>query len=92
MPNTTDDLRTVWGVRLRSLREQKCLSQRALAAIARLDQTWLSRIERGEKWPTVAQQVRLSAALGLTVRELFTFPDTVAGTAALAGLTSKPAA
>jgi transcriptional regulator with XRE-family HTH domain len=68
------------GPRLRHIRLEKGFTVETLAAAAGLDKGFLSRLERGTKRPSVATVLRLSAALGVSVGQLFgeqTMEDTV---------------
>jgi transcriptional regulator with XRE-family HTH domain len=68
------------GPRLRHIRLEKGFTVEALAAAAGLDKGFLSRLERGTKRPSVDTVLRLSAALGVPVGQLFgeqTTDDTV---------------
>jgi transcriptional regulator with XRE-family HTH domain len=57
--------------RIRSIRKRKHVSLETLAAKAGLDKSFLSRIERGEKAPSVATLLNIAAALDLQVAQLF---------------------
>ncbi len=59
------------GPRLRHLRLEKGFTVEALAAAAGLDKSFLSRLERGTKRPSVETVLRLSAALQVPVGLLF---------------------
>jgi transcriptional regulator with XRE-family HTH domain len=59
------------GERLRILREQRGLSQRALAAASDLSPNALSQIERGNVSPSVSTLNRLAAALGVPITAFF---------------------
>ena len=68
------------GPRLRHLRLTKGYTVEALAATAGLNKGFLSRLERGTKRPSIDTVLRLSAALGVPVGQLFgeqTSDDTV---------------
>ena len=68
------------GPRLRHLRLTKGYTVEALAATAGLNKGFLSRLERGTKRPSIDTVLRLSAALGVPVGQLFgeqTSNDTV---------------
>ena len=68
------------GPRLRHIRLEKGLTVEALAAAASLDKGFVSRLERGTKRPSVETVLRLSAALNVSVGQLFgeqTTGDTV---------------
>jgi transcriptional regulator with XRE-family HTH domain len=60
----------VLGPQLRRLRGARGLTLDALAAAVGLDKGFLSRLERGQKAPSVATLLRLSVALGVPVAEL----------------------
>jgi transcriptional regulator with XRE-family HTH domain len=59
------------GPRLRHIRLEKGFTVATLAAAAGVDKGFLSRLERGTKRPSVATVLRLSAALGVPVGQLF---------------------
>jgi transcriptional regulator with XRE-family HTH domain len=59
------------GARLRALRQSRELTLDALAEMASLDKGYLSRLERGQKNPSIATVLRLSEALDVPVAELF---------------------
>lgn len=61
----------VLGPQLRALRRARGMTLDALAAVAQLDKGYLSRLERGQKAASIATVLRLSAALGVPVGELF---------------------
>jgi len=79
LPSSKQILPTI-GPRLRHIRLEQGFTVEALAAAAGLDKGFLSRLERGTKRPSVATILRLSAALGVSVGQLFgeqTTEDTV---------------
>ncbi|MHA7868095.1 MAG: helix-turn-helix domain-containing protein [Salipiger thiooxidans] len=59
------------GMRLRVLRQKRQMTLDALAAQTDLDKSYISRVERGKKSPSLATLMRLSSALGVSVSELF---------------------
>jgi transcriptional regulator with XRE-family HTH domain len=59
------------GTRLRSFRDQRGLSLRALAEICGLSTNAISLIERGENSPTVSTLHRLASALKIPITDLF---------------------
>jgi transcriptional regulator with XRE-family HTH domain len=74
------ETRQAIGPRLRHIRQEKGMTVEALAAAAGLDKGFLSRLERGAKRPSIDTVLRLSAALGVPVGQLFgerTTEDTV---------------
>lgn len=64
------------GDRLRVLREQKGLSQRALATASNLSPNALSQIERGNVSPSVSTLNQLADALGVPITAFFMKPLT----------------
>jgi transcriptional regulator with XRE-family HTH domain len=66
-----DDLRPVFGQRLRDLRRQAQLSQEEVAHRARIHATYPSDLERGRQTPTLDVVNRLATALKVTLAELF---------------------
>jgi len=58
------------GRAIRKARQERGLSQEALAAAADLHPTWISHLESGRKNPTWATVARIAGALGMSVSEL----------------------
>ncbi|MCK1586301.1 helix-turn-helix transcriptional regulator [Bradyrhizobium sp. 169] len=59
---------------IRRLRVSRELSQEALAVDARIDRTYVSRLERGLENPSVAVLEKLAIALKASIPELFVAP------------------
>ena len=59
---------------LKLMRERKGLSQRALAAKAKMSQTYLCNVETGKADPSLSTLKRLAKALDATVSELVMEP------------------
>jgi transcriptional regulator with XRE-family HTH domain len=59
------------GARLRSLREGRGLSMKALADAAGVSESFLSQVERGAANPSVASLRRIAQGLGTSVGSLF---------------------
>jgi transcriptional regulator with XRE-family HTH domain len=59
---------------IRKLRVRRGLSQESLAVDARIDRTYVSRLERGIENPTVAVLERLAAALESDIGVFFVTP------------------
>lgn len=78
--DATDDLRANLGARLRNLRVDQKLTLEMVAARARVSRAMISKIERGEKMPTVGILVRLATALDVTLSALLGAQATSAGT------------
>lgn len=62
---------SAFGTRLRALRQGRAMTLDALAETTGLDKGYLSRLERGQKNPSIATVLRLSDALEVPVAELF---------------------
>jgi transcriptional regulator with XRE-family HTH domain len=60
----------ILGANVRKWREEKALTQEALAERASLDPTYISGIERGIRNPSVLSVVRIAKALGVTTSQL----------------------
>jgi transcriptional regulator with XRE-family HTH domain len=60
----------VLGMNVRRRREEKELTQEALAERADLDPTYISGIERGVRNPSVLSVVRIARALGISTSKL----------------------
>jgi transcriptional regulator with XRE-family HTH domain len=58
------------GARMKSARRRKSLTLADLAAAAGLDKGYLSRIENGQKSPTIASLLKIANALSIQVGEL----------------------
>jgi transcriptional regulator with XRE-family HTH domain len=78
-PDSSDDStarqREAFGARVRSLREATGLSQEKLAEKSGLHRTYISSIERGQRNVSLQNIHALSAALGVSVGELFPESD-----------------
>lgn len=55
---------------IRSLREQRGMSQEVLSGLAGMYKSHLGRIERGEKKPNLDSLCRIASALGMQPHEL----------------------
>lgn len=65
-----DEIIAKLAQRLKEAREAKGLSMNALAALAGMDQVAVSRIEKGERSPTLRTALKLSDALELNLSNL----------------------
>lgn len=68
------DARALVARNLRKLRVRKDLSQEALAIDAKVDRTYVSRLERGLENPTVVVLEKLAAALDAEIAQFFDKP------------------
>lgn len=60
------------GEHIRQLRQDRALSQEALAEMAEIHRNFLSGIERGKKGMTIETLLRLSRALEVTPQSIIT--------------------
>nr|AGF93121.1 protein containing Helix-turn-helix type 3 domain protein [uncultured organism] len=67
------DIVDEFGKRLRELRKSRDLSQEALSREAGLDRTYVGKIERGEKSPSLKTIQKLAEALEVDKTDLFQF-------------------
>lgn len=65
------DVRTLLGKRVQFYRKQRQLSQAALAEKANISITFLSKIERGIKYPTSETISGIANGLGVELYDLF---------------------
>jgi transcriptional regulator with XRE-family HTH domain len=63
-----------FGIRLRETRVAAGISQEHLAALADLDRTYISILERGLRNPSLLCVGKLAAALGVQISELCDLP------------------
>lgn len=70
---TTPAILSNFGARLRSVRTAKKISQEHLAALADLDRTYISLLERGLRNPSLECIGKLAFALDTTVKDLCDF-------------------
>lgn len=68
-----DDIRVLFGRRLREVRKQKGLSQEKLAALAGLARNFISMVETGQRNVTIATVQKLARALNCRMADLM--PD-----------------
>lgn len=67
------DLRKALGLRVRELRNLRKISRIDLAERAEISEDGLADIEQGGSWPRPETLLKLAAALGVHVKELFSF-------------------
>jgi putative transcriptional regulator len=63
------------GNRIRSLREEKGISQQDLAALCNFEKANMRRIEAGRTNPTIYTLHKISQALGINLSELVDFEE-----------------
>ncbi len=59
------------GERLKTLREERGISQQRLSELAGVTKSFISQVERGKVMPSIASIRRLAGALGFTLARLF---------------------
>jgi transcriptional regulator with XRE-family HTH domain len=64
------DIRKKFGKRVNELRQNKNLSQEALAHLAELDRTYIPSIEKGERNVSIEVIQKLSIAFGIKISDL----------------------
>lgn len=62
-----------FGAKLRKIRKERNLSQEELSKAAGLDRTFVGKIERGERSPSLQTISKLATALDINIQELFSF-------------------
>ena len=67
------ELTTRLGSRVRDLRKQAGLTQAQLADRVDVSHEFMSRLERGQKTPSLDTTDRIARSLGLSIRDLFDF-------------------
>jgi len=60
-----------FGLRIKTLRQEKGLSQEKLAEIADLHRTYINLVESGKRNISLKNINKLSKALGVSIQELF---------------------
>jgi transcriptional regulator with XRE-family HTH domain len=66
------DIRTEFGSRVRELRTRSGMSQEVLADRSKLDRTYISGVERGERNISILNIERIAAALNVPIEYMFT--------------------
>lgn len=67
-----EELLVAFGLRLKSQRLEKQLSQEELAAITELHRTYIGSIERGERNVSVLNLYKIASALDISIEDLLT--------------------
>ena len=71
--NQINQLKKGFGLRIRSLRKKKKLSQEGLAEKAELHPTYIGGVERGERNPSLESILKIASALEVSPSQLFRF-------------------
>ena len=75
VPMRDETERKHFGLAVRQFREERGLTQQALAKAARLNRTYLTGVETGTRNVTLQTMSRLADALGLAIAEFFREAD-----------------
>ena len=70
-----DAFAAAFGANVRSLRQERALSQEEVAHRAGVHVTYLSGIERGKRSPSLKNIRKVAGALGVGVGDLFGFEE-----------------
>lgn len=70
-----EEIACALGMKIRKLRNERNLSQEALAFSAGVHSTYIGKMERGEKCPTVDTLYKLAKGLNVPVSELLDIPN-----------------
>lgn len=65
------DIKEKIGKRIRTLRDDKSLSQKDLAYSSDLDRSYIASVENGQRNISVVNLEKIAVALGVTLSELF---------------------
>jgi transcriptional regulator with XRE-family HTH domain len=65
------DIKEKIGNRIRQLRQEKHLSQKAFADLCELDRTYISSIEKGKRNVSIINLEKIANALNITLSTLF---------------------
>jgi transcriptional regulator with XRE-family HTH domain len=65
-----DNVLKLFGYRIRQIRKERGLSQESLAAICKLDRTYIGGVERGERNVSLRNIDIIARALDVTMSEL----------------------
>ncbi|REF26117.1 helix-turn-helix domain-containing protein [Xenorhabdus cabanillasii] len=74
---TSNNIKSVFGQRIRYLRKEAGMSQEAFADKCGLDRTYVSGIERGVRNPTLEIIYVIANGLQIELNELFSFETSV---------------
>lgn len=67
------DIKEKFGIRLRTLRKEKGLSQEELALKSGLNRPYVSAIEKGKRNVSLEVMEKLAGAMDIEIRELIDF-------------------
>ncbi len=71
------DIKQLIGLRIYQLRKKLNITQSNLAEKANISDDSISRIERGERTPSIQSLSSIANALGVEIKEIFNFSDVI---------------
>ena len=69
----SSDILTKFAERLKTLRQERNLSQEDLALLCNIDRTYIGRIERLERKPTIVILDKIATGLNIKLKDLLDF-------------------
>ena len=67
----SESTRALLGKRIRALRNENGLTQSKLALMINVEQSYLSKLERGDRNPSLSLLEKIADAFDITLAELF---------------------
>lgn len=64
------DIKKAFGLRVKELRDERKLTQRAFAEFAGIDRSYLAKVENGEVNVGIKTQERIARGFGISVGEM----------------------
>jgi transcriptional regulator with XRE-family HTH domain len=83
MPARSPD-HAAFGSSIRRIREDRDITQTKLATLTKLDRSYLSGIERGERNPSLTNILLIARALGVNASTIFALTETFDSTSRVA--------
>ncbi len=71
----SNNIQIIFAKKLQQLRKDKGLSQEDLALLCGIDRTYIGRIERLERKPTIVILDKIANGLGIKLKDLLDFDD-----------------
>lgn len=73
MSSMVSEIQIKFAKRLKEIREKRNLSQEDLALLCHIDRTYIGRIERFERKPTIVILDKIANGLGIKLKDLLDF-------------------
>lgn len=71
----SNDIQKIFAEKLKQIRQNRDLSQEELALLCGIDRTYIGRIERLERKPTIVILDKIANGLGMKLKELLDFDN-----------------